>query len=206
FSIFDFRFATGRQAARLARCHSQIENRKSKIGFTLVEILVVIVIISVLSGMIMPQLSGQRGSAEMRSAAIQLYTAARYAHEQAVLRSNTVRLLFDTIDNSYRIQVENPEAEDESEPFEDITTGPIKPTKLPDSLQFGSLLIEPVQRSVTPEIAICFYSDGSADPAAIEITDGRRSRSLLVFPYTGRCEMIDGTTLQTPSEREDLDA
>lgn len=69
--------------------------KRVRSGFTLVELMVVVVILSVLAVAIAPQFAGTYQAALLRGVARQLVTAVRLASSQAVTRGRDVRLMID---------------------------------------------------------------------------------------------------------------
>lgn len=71
-------------------------------GFTLVEILVVMVIIALMLGLVATSLSRSISGAEMRSAAHKMIAALRYTRTQAILQKSEQVFLVDTDSKSYQ--------------------------------------------------------------------------------------------------------
>jgi len=74
-------------------------------------------------------------------------------------------------------------------------------------IEFGRVRIRGLDPNADrkPTNAILFRPTGRADAAVVEITDGRRTWSLLVAPHTGRVELVRGTVPELPDDRVDLD-
>jgi len=77
---------------------SAIGNRQSAIsnGFTLIEILLVVVIILIAAGVAVPKLKGSFKSTQMTDASRSTIRIARYARSLAILKQETYTLRFET--------------------------------------------------------------------------------------------------------------
>lgn len=71
-------------------------------GFTLVELLVVMVIIALMLGLVATSLSRSISGAEMRSAAHKMIAELRYTRTQAILQKSEQVFLVDTDSKSYQ--------------------------------------------------------------------------------------------------------
>ena len=174
-------------------------------GFTLVELTVVVIIISVLAGMIAPRFAGSIGSTALRESARRLLVAAQYARDFAVTRRRACRLVIDSKQRRYVLECE---AEPDAQPgeFTALRAGPVRAGALSRGVRFGQVRVEGLgPRRAEPD-RICFEPGGGADDAVVEITDGRRVYSLTVSGCTGRAELVEGAVAELPEGRVDLDA
>ena len=174
-------------------------------GFTLIELTVVVIIISVLAGMIVPRLAGSIGSTALRESARRLLIAAQYARDFAVTRRRACRLVIDPERRCYVLECE---ADPDSRPgeFTALGGGPVKADVLGRGVRFGRLRVESLGPRQAEDGCVCFEPDGRADAAVVEITDGRRVYSLTVSGCTGWAELVDGAVADPPEGRVDLDA
>jgi len=207
FLILNFRFLIERQGCAIAPPQSKIKNLKSKrpSAFTLLELMVVVIVIGILATMMLPNLAGQRSSAELKASVRTLHAMARHGHDRAVLRNRDCRLLIaqDADRASFRLEAENPDLPGSWMPMPDS----LVPTQtLPASVRLASVVIDPVRRDPIVEQAIYFYADGGADAAAVQLTNGVSTWSVIVEPNTGRVDLADFAVTDTPNRREDLDA
>ena len=180
-----------------------------KKGFTLVEIMVVLVIISVLAGMIVPHMSGRTTAAKLRASARRLLVAARYARDFAATRRRKCRLVIDTKEQQYVLTCQQ-DPEHEPDLFAPLKTALGRAERLADGLTFSRVRIEPrhqpdTQQSKFPD-CITFEPTGQADAAVLEITDGRNTYSVLIAPQTGSAKLIEGVVDELPNDRIDLDS
>ena len=178
-----------------------------KRGFTLVELIVVVAIVSVLAGMIAPRMYNLSGSARLRQSSRRFLATARYARDFAATRRCKCRLTIDTKEQGYTLTRQK-DAEHDPNEFVPLEASLAKPQRLPDGLRFGSLRIEPAlprpQADANADY-IDFDPTGRADAAVVEITDGQGVYSVLVTPYTGYARLVEGSAKELPNDRMDLD-
>jgi len=168
--------------------------------------MVVIAVIAVLAGMIVPRLHGSAEGARLQTAASRLLSAARYARAFATTRREPCRLLLDTDEHRYVLaRVEQTTAAPAR--LAPMRMGIGKAEGLGKGIGFGRVRIRPRDGDDgrEPAHAIVFTPTGRADAAVVEVTDGRRTYSLLVAPHTGRVELVRGTVSELPDDRVDLD-
>lgn len=177
-------------------------------GFTLVELLVVIVLMTVLSTMALPRLAGASGAAQLRTAAGQLLTTGRYARDYATTHRSICRLALDGKEGRYKLLCQS-DPQNKPDEFSPLRWGIGKEAGLAEPIRFEQIRIEPRKRA--DELAprrgqyIQFDPGGQADAAALILSDGRQAYSLLVAPHTGRVWLEDGRARQLPNDRQDLD-
>lgn len=82
--------------------------RRDRSGFTLLELIVVLVIISLMSALIVPRLTGPMSNLELKTAAKKMAASLRYARSQAAAEKRTYVAVFD-LDNN-RLVILNPPA------------------------------------------------------------------------------------------------
>ena len=189
-------------------------------GFTIVELMVVCVIISVLATMTIPRLYGSAGSIRLRESACRLLVTAKYARDFAVTRRRSCRLVFDSDERRYGLLYQKYPQHKPNE-FVPLRGGVGGAERLAESLRFSKVQIErrprldgplPAEMSagraggmVRQRNCITFDPSGQADAAIVEITDGKRAYSTLVAPHTAQARMVAGAVDKTPNDRWDLD-
>jgi prepilin-type N-terminal cleavage/methylation domain-containing protein len=80
------------------------KQEKNKNGFTLIEIIIVMVIISIAALLAIPMLSSV-GDIQVRAAADMIAGDLEYAKSMAISRQKTYKVIFDTAAESYRLAV-----------------------------------------------------------------------------------------------------
>lgn len=176
-------------------------------GFTLVELIVVLVIISVLTTMIVPRMYRSGGSTQLRQSAHRFLLTVQYALNFAATRRCQCRLMIDTQQQRYTIVRQKDPQHDPNE-FIPIDAALAKAEQLGEGMKFSKVWIEPRQgRAEKNEQADCitFEPTGQADAAVVEITDGKRTYSVLVMPHTGHAKLVEGSAAKLPNDRLDLD-
>ena len=174
-------------------------------GFTLVEVTVVVVIVAVLAGMIVPRLVGSLASSQLREAARGLLIATRYARDFAVTHRCCCRVRLIPAERKSVVECQTDPQRRPNE-YEPIQGGIFRFSALPEQVRFGRVRIEAAEQRAEEPDCITFRPTGGCEAAVIELTDGRRGYSLLVFPNTGRTRLVQGAVESLPGDREDLDA
>jgi prepilin-type N-terminal cleavage/methylation domain-containing protein len=74
--------------------------RRNLEGFTLLELIVVLVIISIMSALVVPRLLGPMGNLDLKTASKKISASLRYARSQAASEKSTYLALFDLDKNT----------------------------------------------------------------------------------------------------------
>ena len=80
--------------------------RPDRRGFTLLELIVVLVIISLMTALVAPRLTGPMNNLDLKTAGQKIVASLRYARSQAASEKTTYVALFDFDDN--RLVIINP--------------------------------------------------------------------------------------------------
>jgi len=150
------------------RSNNQLK-RRAPAGFTLVEIMVVMVIIALIMGLVATSMSRSVSAAEARAASRELVASLRYTRARAIIDKAEQVFLVDTENRSYqapgRDKVELPEGVDltittaESELVSDAVSG------------------------------IRFFPDGGSTGGHIELTVNKREYRVNVAWLTGETQL-----------------
>ncbi len=135
-------------------------------GFTLLELVLVMLILTVLMAMVAPTLSGAAKGRRTGDAATQLVAIAYYARSMAVTEGRTYRLNLDSTNNVYWLTVQDAGA------FVDPVNGWGAPNRLPDGVRMQT--DAPQQQDGT---YLVFRSTGRVDPCYIRLTDEQNNIS-----------------------------
>jgi type II secretion system protein H len=153
-----------------------IDNRQSAIinGFTLIEVMLVVVIILIAAGITVPMLSGSSDAAQMRDAVRSTVRIARYARSMAILNQADCTLSFPT----NRITLSGPD-------------GPLTERRLSEKISITDFenLREEDARSRDDEDGktVLFYSSGMNDGFKLTLSDeDGRSHTIECNPVTGK--------------------
>ena len=178
-------------------------------GFTIVEVTVVVVIIAILATMIVPRLSGRAGAVQLRASAQRLFVAAQYARDFSATHRCDCRLVIDSAQGRYGL-VRQTDPQHQPGQFTALH-GVGKMESLGQGVRFAHVRIEPPALDdgsygdPAQDNCITFRPMGWADAAVVQITDGRRTYSMLVAPGGGQVRLVKGAVSELPSNRWDLD-
>jgi len=177
-----------------------------RLGFTLIELMVVIVLIAIMTAVIIPEMRGTFEDALLRSASRDLVNVCGVAHSRAVSFGEPHRVRLDPRTGKYRLehQPENAPAPG-FVPARDVPGGegkidsritvrlrqagegaPTEPTTVASSPGEDD--------ATTPagDPVITFYPDGTADAVEIQLQDREDFRLLLrINPVTARLRVVD---------------
>jgi len=177
-------------------------------GFTLVEMMVVVVIVSIMSAAILAEMHGTFQDALLRSTSRELLGAFNVASSRAISINRPHRIRFDRVKHRYFLEKSRRGGE-EFFPAQDISggVGTMDPrisfhifapgVNAPDDAgqePSGGSEDQGDFRSTVLEEAVTFYPDGTADERQIELSDRDGFRlALRINPITSRVQV---TTLE----------
>ena len=181
-----------------------VRNRGGKRGFTLIELMVVIVLISILTAMIIPEMRGTFQDALLRSTARKLVDILTLANSRAITTGTLHVVQLDLRGGRYRIakgargaeEIGNAAAQEVSGGQGDIDSRiSVRVRKVADGPDEES---EPVSESQkgsekpVPDGDISFYPDGTADAAEILLRDRDGFRlALRINSATSRVQIVE---------------
>ena len=192
----------------------KVGKRRTKISsigkraLTIVELLVTLVIIAVLATMVVPRFSGAAASGRLRESARRLLVTARYARDFAATHRCEVRLIINTEENTYSLEYQ-PDPEHQPGDFQPVPQKLGRTEQLDSKLQFGDFRIAARDQEADffeQQDYVTFSPTGQADAAVIQLTNSRRTYSVLVAPASGRINLAEGAVTELPNDRLDLDA
>jgi type II secretion system protein H len=141
---------------RIARSSFCIRPRS---GFTLLELVMVMLILSMLLAMVAPSLSGFGAGRDAEYAAAQVMTLSRWAREQAITEGRVYRLNFDPSTQTYQV------TEQVGGTFQEIRHDFGRVFSLPEGVTMAWQA--PQEAGV---YVIDFHPSGRAQPARIQVT------------------------------------
>ncbi len=166
-------------------------------AFTLFELLIVLLIISVVSAFVGPRIGSSMSNMELKTAAKRIAASLRYARSQATWEGATYVAEFDFSENQVRIYPVKPQPNDL---MEDVSTeenkGPdgAKIYNLPRTIQIEKAVSEKAEsRSGIFKISF-FPAGGSSDGEITLINDRERRYSIKVDFILGTVGLIEGET------------
>lgn len=139
---------------------------KSKAGFTLLELILVIVILGILAGLIYPAAAEIIDKQKLHSTAKEIMSDMRRAQQLAIAKETTFRLIFNHTLNKYFIK-------------DVIANKTIKEVALPKGIIFyHSKIIE-------------FFPNGTTQNETITLQNGRKQNLFIVTFMTGRMRITE---------------
>jgi prepilin-type N-terminal cleavage/methylation domain-containing protein len=174
---------------------------RSKAGFTLAELLIVLLLMAIFTGIALTEMRGSFDDALLRSSARDLMSGLGLASSRAVALNLPHAFLFDREKNEFSVQpkAKSPGANREGESRleeqseirkidERITIEIRDPTQVPDS-EAGELADEQPPKQLERDV-IHFFPDGTADRREIVLRDRNQAELLLrINPVTGRVRL-----------------
>jgi type II secretion system protein H len=170
------------------------KREKSSCGFTLLELLVVIALMSLIAGMVVPRMAGSLDRMNARTAARKVSAALRYARSQAAAEQIPYVAFLDTEENAIRI---GPLPREEASGFADsnnVSNPAMRSFSPPRGVRFQWVSEAENRFSVSKETnEILFFPSGGASGGRIRLSDeDGREYILSVDRLTGLAEVIDG--------------
>lgn len=154
-------------------------------GFTLIELMVVLVIIVIMSSIAVLSMQPALRDAKMRSACRMVASSLNYARSRAVATNNQIRVVFGQ-DQSVELQ-ESEKDDSGNQQWDLVTTSAGGRYYLPESIE-----VSRVSKSdnVEDENWLEFSGMGQAEDARIEMTDDKDLKKYIdVDSITGRCRI-----------------
>jgi type II secretion system protein H len=182
---------------------------RSRLGFTLIELMVAIVLVGIMAAAIIPEMRGTYEDALLRSATRKLIGVCSVAASRAISLNETHRVWLDRRTGRYRIERKASEGEPAGfVPAHDVpgSEGGIDARISIEIRLSGDQPADPREagapsasernpRVPTPDQAISFYADGTADAVEILLQDREGFRRLLrINSTTARVQIseLDG--------------
>lgn len=173
-------------------------------GFTLIELMVVIIIISIMSAMIVAEMHGTFQDALLRSTSRELASAFSAASSRAVATSRPLRVRLDQVNHRYYLERSTRGGTDFF-PEKDVPGGQgkidaritvdVREPEAEPADETGAAAQDSGNRGDVPnpgqEDGITFYPDGTADARRVELADRDGFRmSLRINPITARVQIL----------------
>ena len=166
-------------------------------GFTLLELIIVLIIIGISSALVVPRFIGGMGGLDLKAASGKVAASLRYARSQAVAQKTSYTAVFDLEQNRLTIRSENG-GETEGDDTVDGGTEENSREKrydLPEGIFFRRVA-EEGDRYVeddTERFAIGFYPSGASDGGEIVIINDRERRYIVAIDViTGSVKLKRG--------------
>jgi general secretion pathway protein H len=141
-------------------------------GFTLIEVLVVLVIIVIGFAAIGINFSSGRGTAELKATARDVASALRYARGQALMEHDTASVDFDLAENTYTVSRR------------------ARVYQIPESINF-TLVTAESELSGRDQGSIRFFADGSSTGGRVTLSREQHQWRIAVNWLTGQIDLTD---------------
>ncbi|MBN2588839.1 MAG: prepilin-type N-terminal cleavage/methylation domain-containing protein [Sedimentisphaerales bacterium] len=187
----------------------QLDNRYKR-GFTLVELLVVIIIMTILTGIGVGVFSGASQRLQVQRAASTLLMMAQYARMSAIENQRVYKLYLDNANNEFYLLTtlfdeQNGTAEEIL--IEDNIVSPVY-LEEPITIEDVRILSNDYNSgsSSSNQYIIAFTPDGTSQTSAVQIGDQQSHYTLSVNEVTGKSKLIEGTIDDVKVDTIDIDA
>ena len=143
-------------------------------GFTLIEVIVVMVMIAVLAGMVASGMTDSLGKAKIRAVSKNLVSAMRYTRGQAIVKHEQKTITFNVEDKTYQAPRK-------------------KIVHIPDEIDINVYTADSEVADETTG-SIRFFSDGSSTGGWVKLTHKNKIWKINVNWLTGEIAMIAGSS------------
>jgi general secretion pathway protein H len=163
---------------------------KNNKGFSLIEMVIVLVIASFIMAMITPSLFKSLAGLEQRTSINKLVTTLRYARSQAVTLKQAYQVYLDLNEYSYWLApVESSDSASSSTRAKEIEV-PATAIPLEAQLKIEKVLRGPKKEITSGVATIVFYPRGDSSGGEIILRDGDNVlHTIVVDPITGRVKL-----------------
>ena len=159
----------------------------TKKGFTLVELLVVLVIISMMAAFVGPRIAGSMSNLNLKTASKKLASALRYARNQAASQCATYVALLDFEERTVTVRAEKrgepaEEGPEESEPDADHPEQRPKRFQLPEGVRFDRA-VSGDEEWDSGIFQLVFYPDGGSSGGTVFLANVRDHQYHIVVDF-----------------------
>jgi prepilin-type N-terminal cleavage/methylation domain-containing protein len=194
----------------MKRKNSKTEKEVMRRGFTIAELLMVILIISLIAGVGGGLYVGTYKRMLAEKAARDIVLAAKYARIMAVEQQKPYKMQLDPINNGIQLTLD--EISEETEEVEQVVVRDafFKSVQFGGDVKFEDIKIIPAGSETLTDVeeqtAIVFSPHGTAQTAVIQVGDGKNHYTVQIHAATAKAKMDFGIAKEVKSITIDLEA
>jgi len=179
-------------------------------GFTVAELLAVIMIIAVIGGIGGGLYVGTYNRMLAEKAARDIVLAAKYARIMAIEKQRPYKMEFDAVNRGFQLTCDS--FNEQTEQIERLIVRDVyfKPVQFGGEVKFEDIQITPLgsqdQADSDEQTGIVFQPNGTAQLTVIQVGDGKNHYTVSIAAATGKAEMYFGTAENVRIGTVDLDA
>jgi general secretion pathway protein H len=171
---------------KLAIGHDKEQSRHREAGFTLIEIMVVIVIISLAAALVLPRLPHPEGM-RLKSSARNLASGIRFLSDRAIITKASYRLHLNMSDNSVQIAKLGSNGKEEAPDDEFMSRKLIE-----EEISIEDVTAPGVGKLSEGEAAIDFGPGGISECLTIHLKGWGDQYTVIAYPFGGKVEVLEG--------------
>lgn len=178
-------------------------------GFTIPEVLLVVIIIGLITGAGTGLYVGTFRSMQVKKAALDFLLTARYARIMALERQTQCTMELDMVNQAFLVTTLRWDEANQEMTLEVVRDLYCKPVQFEGEVQFEAADVTPgqweAQQRAEEVKTITFNANGTAQEAVVQIGNGKTHYTISIDAPTGRARMYFGTAENVKVTTTDLD-